>query len=161
MKKLTFFVLFSSLCLFVTAQDRATMGNPVIKFLPEGIVEFKADFSDLVATGKYRVGFGSEADRLTGAKLELLKDGKALTNALIRFDQKHTSNWWNVPQVLSQGFVASGADLPAKGAKLTFKVNVAKTDLDKVKKVFLFIAREYGPETWYLEDGTDLGDTNW
>jgi len=161
MKKLVLVALVFSFCLLLPAQDRATMSPPVIRAMPEGNVSFSAQFSDFAPTGEYRVGFGPATGKLAGAKLEVLKDGEAITVPSAAFDQGYASNWWNISKVALQGFQVTGSNLPPKSGKLTLRVTVPKTELDKVKKVYMLVSRKYGEDVWYIEDGTEMDESYW
>jgi hypothetical protein len=161
MKKLVLVALVLSFCMLLPAQDRATMSPPVIRAMPEGNVSFSAQFSDLSPNGEYRVGFGTATGKLGGMKLEILKDGTALSVPVASFDQGYASNWWNISKVALQGFQLSGNSLPPKSGKLTLRVTVPKVELDKVKKVYMLVSRKYGEDVWYIEDGTEMDESYW
>lgn len=161
MKKLVVVALAFSSFLFLAAQDRATMSPPVIRAMPEGNVSFSAQFSDFAPNGEYRVGFGPATGKLAGLKLEVLKDGTAISLPMASFDQGYASNWWNISKVALQGFQVAGGNLPDKSGKLTLRVTVPKAELDKVKKVYLLVSRKYGEDVWYIEDGTEMDESYW
>ncbi|RPI28281.1 MAG: hypothetical protein EHM61_05665 [Acidobacteria bacterium] len=161
MKKLLLVTLVLSSCLFVAAQDRATMSSPVIRAMPEGNVSFSAQFSDFASNGDYRIGFGPATGKLEGVKLELLKDGTAVTLTQSSFEQGYASNWWNISKVSLLGFHVAGPNIPPKSGKLTFRVTVPKVELDKHKKVYMLVARKYGEDVWYIEDGVEMDESYW
>ncbi len=160
MKKLVVVILFLSIGVFLSGQDRATMSAPVIRATPEGVT-FSASFTDLSPGGEYRLGLATAGGKLTGSKVELLKNGTAIQLQPTDFDQNYTSNWWNVPKVTVHGFSLAGTNVPAKTDKLTLRVTVSKEELDKQKKVYMLVARKYGEGVWYLEDGVEMNETNW
>jgi len=161
MKKLLVVTVVLSSFLFVAAQDRAVMSAPVIRAMPEGNVSFSAQFSDFASNGEYRVGFGPANGKLEGIKLELLKDGNPVSLQETSFEQGYASNWWNISKVSVQGFHLTGPNVPQQNQKLTFRVTVPKTELDKHKKVYMLIARKYGEDVWYIEDGAEMDETFW
>lgn len=162
MKKLVLVTLVLCFGLFLFAQEnRATMTAPVIRAMPEGNVSFSAQFTGLVGSGDYRLGFGAGSGKVPGAKIELLKNGNAVSLPLTGFEQGYCSNWWNINKVSIQGFLLSGNAVPSKDEKLTLKVTVPKAELDKVKKVYLLIARKYGTDVWYIEDGAEMDEAYW
>jgi len=160
MKKLVVVILFLSIGLFLSGQDRATMSAPVIRATPEGVT-FSASFSDFAPGGEYRLGIATAAGKLGSSKVELLKNGTAIQLQPVDFDQNYTSNWWSVPKVSVHGYTLSGNNVPAKTDKLTLRVTLSKDELDKQKKVYLLVARKYGENVWYLEDGVEMNEANW
>lgn len=162
MKNFAVLVLLSlTFSLPAGAQDRASMTAPVIKTTAEEVT-FTVRFEDFVSGSEYRLGVGTAAgNKLTNVKMELSRNDQALKKNLVNFDQGYTASWWNVDKVSVQGFVMTPAELPGKDQKLVLKVTVLRAEADKVKKIFVLVARKYGEDRWYVEDGVELNDSHW
>ena len=161
MTKLTRILL---LCLpssvFLYAQDRASMTSPVINTSKDEVI-FSTEVSSFVPGADYRLGLGSADPKLTTVKIELLKNEEAVANTLVSFVQEHTSGWWDVDKVSVRGFVLGRDELPAKGEKLRLRVTLSREQADQFKKLYVLVARKYGENLWYLEDGVELTDSHW
>lgn len=141
------------------AQNRASMESPVIKGEAD-VIKVSTRFKDFSATGDYRIGVGGEKNDLTGVQLELwAEDGIAVSAPMVDFTQGYTSSWWQVDEVRAKGFVFPESSLPGK--VLTLRVTVPRADADAAGRIFVFVAKKYGPTTWYLEDGTALKQEYW
>ena len=137
------------------------MSAPVIRAAPDGNVTFTAQFSEMAQTGEYRLGFAVPSGKISGAKLELLKNGNPVNLPLMDFEQGYCANWWGLTKVSAQGFVVLGNAIPGKEEKLTLRVTVPKVEMDKYKKVFLLVSRKYGTDVWYIEDGSEMDESFW
>lgn len=160
MKNLTFPMLLCVSCVFsISAQDRASMSPPVIKNTMEEMV-LAARFEDLAPGAQYRLGVGTDSGKIN-AKIELLKGNTLLQKNVVNFEQGYTSSWWNVERVFTQGFVLSQEDLPRENEQLTLRISIPRQELNKLKKLYILVARNYGETRWYVEDGIELDDTYW
>ena len=141
-------------------QDRASMKAPLIRTTAEEL-QLKAIFSDLIPGKKYRLGVGVAEGELTSVKLALKKDDQVLEKESVAFVQKHTSSWWGVNSISTQGYVLADTDLPEAGGELTLEVHISKQEADQLKQLFLLVARLYGADRWYPEDGMELKESDW
>ncbi|UCF38327.1 MAG: hypothetical protein JSU96_05605 [Acidobacteriota bacterium] len=148
------------LALPVAAQDNAVTSAPMVKSM-DGNVVFSIRVSSFVPGKNYRLGFGAAGDTAPVGTLKLTQDGKDVAAEALDFKQGYTSNWWGVEQVASKGFQLKAADLPPAGTELLFEVSLPQEAADQFNKLFIFVARDYGSNTWYLEDGSVLEDTYW
>lgn len=139
-------------------QNRAVMEPPIIKGSVDSI-SFTARFSELNPEKAYRIGVGVGKGALEGATIELESDDGALQAQVVDFTQGNTSSWWGVSEVTARGFLLEGESVP-KGT-VTLRFSIPRAAADKAKKLYVFVAKKYGPTTWYLEDGSELSDQYW
>ncbi len=139
-------------------QNRAVMEPPIIKGSTDTI-SFTARFSELNPEKAYRIGVGVGSGALEGATISLETEAGAVNSSLVDFTQGNTSSWWGVSEVSARGFLLEGASIPSEG--VTLRVSIPRSVADKVKKLYVFVAKKYGPTTWYLEDGSELSDEYW
>ncbi len=159
MKRISLFVLLAAVAVgMAPAQGRATMDSPVVRGTPD-TVTVVARFKDFSPDGSYRIGVGSVGD-LSGLVLALENDaGESLKFPTISFDQGYTGSWWAVDEVKARGYIFENAGLGGK--VLTLKAQVPRDKADAAGRFFVFVAKKYGPTTWYLEDGAELKKTHW
>ncbi|MGH9341715.1 MAG: hypothetical protein ACRD1R_19545 [Acidobacteriota bacterium] len=141
------------------AQGRASMSSPIIRTRADG-VSITANFNDFSAGKKYRIGIGTAEGSLAGATIELLKNNAPVPQQLTAFKQGYTSNWWNVNGITARGWVFDADDF-AGGEVLTLKVNIPRAEIDKLKSLYIIVAKDYGSDLWYLEDGSELTEKYW
>ena len=143
---------------FLTGQ--AVMSAPVLRTSPEEI-RFTARFSDFQAGEDYRIGVGTAGEKIQDATIELVKDTTVLPNQVETFEQGFSKSWFEVDKISVQGFVLPAAKLPAEGEALLLRVVVPRSEADRLKRMFVILARKYGPTRWYIEDGAEMNDTDW
>ena len=143
---------------FLTGQ--AVMSAPVLRTSPEEI-RFTARFSDFNAGEDYRIGVGTAGETIQGATIELVKDTTVLPNKLVTFEQGFAKLWFKVDKISVQGFVLPPSKLPAEGEALLLRVVVPRAEADRLKRMFVILAKKYGPTRWYIEDGAEMTDTDW
>lgn len=141
------------------AQDRAVMSAPVIRSTAEEIV-ISAKFTNFGADRHYRIGFGA-VEQVPQMTVELLKDDQPVQVEPTNFTQGNTSGWWQVEAVKARGYVLQGADLPGQEGNLVFRVTLKRSEAEKYAKLYIFVARNYGGNRWYLEDGTVIEKSDW
>jgi hypothetical protein len=148
-------VLFTTPAL---SQAGASMTAPVVRNT-EGKVIITTRISSFTAGGKYRVGIGCAAASAPGAQVEALKDGStALSLDAKTWAQKNTKDWWQVEPVQSIGFYLGPASLPEQ---VLFRITIPKEAADQYEKMYIFVSKDYGADTWYLEDGVELEKKYW
>lgn len=157
---LTFLVLAFFLTCPITGQERASMDPPVIRSGPE-FVSFSVRFSALSRGASYRVGLGAASAGLSKAQMELSVEGTPLDVELVDFKQGYTSSWWNVEEISALGYYLEGDKIPPEGSQIALKVSVSRAEADRVKSLYVFVAKKYGGTVWYLEDGAELTSQNW
>ena len=159
MRKFCLAIFFGFICnTFLVGQ--ATMSAPVLNPGPEEI-RFTAIFSDFQVGEDYRIGVGTEGEQIQNARIELIKDDKVLSNPIETFEQGFSSSWFEVEKISVWGYVLSSTKLPAKGESLLLRVVVPREEADRLQRMFVILARKYGPDRWYIEDGSELNDTLW
>lgn len=159
MKRILILPVAVLLLFALQAQNRAVMEPPIIKGTSED-VSFTARFSMLNPEKTYHLGVATGGGSLEGATIELSQDGNPIQLDLMDFTQKHTSSWWGVPEVKARGFLVEGSTI-TPGGDLTLKFSISRAAADRLKMIYVFVAKKYGPDTWYLEDGTELSDEYW
>lgn len=144
---------------WAAAQERASMSAPVIRSTAEELV-ISARFENFVADRSYRIGFGA-VDKVPEMTLELSHNDQPVSLEAQDFVQGNTSAWWRVEQVNARGYVLKGADLPEEAGALLFRVQLKRSEAEKYDRLFIFVARDYGNDRWYLEDGTVIEKSDW
>lgn len=136
------------------------MSTPIIKSSTDEI-SVTASFSDFEPGKDYRIGCGTAGPNFQAAKFFLTKDGSKWTRSLESYDQGFTSSWFEVDKVNSQGYILASSDLPGSGERLTFKITLDRNEAENLGKFYMFIARKYGPDTWYVIDGYEINKKHW
>lgn len=149
-------ILFPTL---LPAQDRVSMSAPVIR-TSTGEVSISARFQGLNPERNYRIGIGVTG-QFPESKIEIARDDTPVAASLDDFIQGHTSNWWGVEQLTARGFQLDGNDLGSASEELVLRISIPQAEADKLENIYLFISRNYGGKTWYLEDGADLDNSYW
>ena len=70
------------------------------------------------------------------------------------------SAYFEVDEILVQGFLFSSADLPDEGEEITLKVTIPRVEADKLKRFFIIIAKQFGPDRWYIMDGGEINESH-
>ena len=153
-------LLFLTPTSLLLAQDSATMSAPVVR-TAEGQVIFTTQVENFVAGSKYRVGIGGVGNSGPAASIELELGENALAKPETDFTQGYTSHWWGMDALKSRGVALAAGELPSKGQQLTVRVKVPRDNADAFDKLYIFVSRDYGGDTWYLEDGVELDKSYW
>jgi hypothetical protein len=153
-------LLFLSPAGLLIAQDSATMSAPVVR-TAEGQVEFTTRLQDFVPGSKYRIGIGGVGNNAPDATIEVKLGDTALSKSATDFTQGFTSHWWGMNELKSRGIALAASELPEQGQQLTFKVHLSREAADNFEKLYIFVSRDYGGSTWYLEDGVELDQSYW
>ena len=141
-------------------QDRASMEAPLIRTTSED-VSLRVGFSDLILGKTYRIGVGTAQGQLASAQLQLKKGDEILEKETVLFVQQHTSSWWGVDSISAEGYELADTDLPEPGQELILEVRISKEEAVQLKQLFLLVARLYGANRWYPEDGMELKESDW
>ena len=155
-------VLFAAVLLPAVSSlaQRASMESPIVKTSSEQVT-FTAGFSSFEPEAEYRIGVGTGGASLEKATIQFeTENGEALRVGLVDFKQGHTSSWFDVPEIAARGFIRSG-DILSAGRRIILKFSIPRRDADAIKKIYVFVAKRYGPETWYLEHGAEVNDEHW
>lgn len=140
------------------AQVGASMTAPVVRN-KEGQVIITTRISSFTAGGKYRIGIGCASASAPGARVEAMENG---TNPLAletkTWTQKNTKDWWQVEPIQSTGFFLGPSNLPEQ---ILFRITIPKKAADQYDILYIFVSKDYGSETWYLEDGVELEKKYW
>ena len=142
------------------AQDSATTTAPIVKS-SEAEVIISVRVKDFVPGKNYRLGLGAAGSAFPEGTYTLKKNDQPLSLAVADFTQKYTQDWWGVAQVAAKGFQLSASELPPAGTELLFSVAIPRDTASKFEKLFIFVSRDYGSGTWYLEDGSELDNSYW
>jgi len=138
--------------------QRASMDAPVVRGAPDEVI-VSARFTQFVSGSEYRVGVGASGD-LAGLTMTLDQEGTVVSADITSFDQPQS--WWSdAGQLKAKGFLLQDSELPPTGEALSLKVTVPRASADAAGAFFIFVAKRYGPNTWYLEDGSEINDTHW
>jgi len=137
----------------VIAQTRAALSQPVIRRSGDEVL-LVCRVTDMNPNYKYRIGFGT-AETPLEVERELSRDGRVMTEKQGTFKQGYASNWWGVESVQSFGVTFGGGD------EVSISARVNREHARTFERVFLFVAREYSADTWYLEDGIELKRSHW
>lgn len=163
MKRTTIFAVVIFVLPTALWAQRASMESPIIKSTPDAI-SFTANFSQLDPNGTYRIGVGASGTHIEGAQLALqTSQGAALPVKPRGFKQGHASSWWGVSEIAAQGFDLVDPLISQAAGRFVLRFQVPRSVIDRlqVKSIYVFVAKKYGPETWYLEDGAELSDQYW
>jgi hypothetical protein len=144
----------------VLAQASASMTAPIIRSA-EGSIRMSVHFTNFAPSSRYRIGLGIPGDVTPDVTLELHENETAVSKEPVDFIQKNTNHWWGVPQIAARGFALSASDLAGEGKELVFRMSIPRESAEKAGKLYIFISRDYGANTWYLEDGSELDESNW
>lgn len=151
---------FLSLAFHGLLLGQAEMSAPALRAGAEEI-QLTARFSNFSKGESYRLGVGTSSAQLQNTKIELLKGETILTNKLVNFQQGYTKSWFEVDKILVQGFVFASDEGPAQSEELTLRVTLPRDEADKQKRLFLILAKEYGPDVWYVQEGAEVDDSLW
>ncbi len=137
----------------------ATMQAPVVQGSADEI-SLVASFDGFSDDSEYRIGVGSTGSKVPGLWLALYNgDDDALAHPVQEFEQGNTKSWWSVDQVSAKGYVFSGKELGSE--EVTLKVKVSRTEAEAAKALYVFVAKKYGKDHWYLEDGVEVNEKHW
>ena len=153
------FTVLALVATWAAAQERASMSAPVIRSTAEELI-ISARFEDFVADRSYRIGFGA-VDKAPEMTLELMLGDEPVSLEAQDFVQGNTSAWWRVEHVNARGYFLKGEDLPEEGGALVLRVRLNRSEAEKYDRLFIFVARDYGNDRWYLEDGTVIEKSDW
>ena len=158
------FVLLTFIWVILTwpllSQSRVSMAAPVLKAEAEQI-SFTTKFSDFVAGSDYRLGVGTTGDKIDGAEIELSKGDAPLSKELISFTQGFATAYFEVEEIFVQGFSFPSADLPGEGELVAMKVTIPRAEAERLERLFIIVAKQFGPDRWYIMDGGEINDSHW
>lgn len=160
--KLIFSVLvlcLFSICLTPLMGQGATMGSPVVRIV-ENDVRISVRLENFNAEDSYRIGVGVAGETAPSADMTLTV-GANTVGEVTEFIQGFTAHWWDVEQIAAKGLVLSGENLPASGEEGSLQITIPRDSLENTEKLYIFISKDYGSETWYLEDGSELDQSFW
>lgn len=142
----------------IQAQERVSMSAPIIRSTGEELI-LTVKVENFANDKSYRVGVAMAGAKAPDAKLELMKEDSPVNAEAVEFVQENTKGWWGVDSIKAKGYNLGPAGLPEEG--LTMRVTIPKDVADGYEKLYLFISRDYGSGRWYLEDGTELAQSDW
>lgn len=144
----------------VLAQGSVTMSPPVLRSTAEGVT-FTARFSDFSPGSEYRIGVGTTGDKINNLQLELLRGDAARPVPMSTFTQGHTAQWFQVNEIVMNGFVLLGPEVPGPGEEIVLKASVPRSEADRLQKMFVIVAKKYGADVWYIMDGSEMDKSYW
>jgi hypothetical protein len=125
------------------------------------MVIVSARVSNFVPGKSYRLGVGCAGDKQLAAEVALSKADAPITKDSVEFKQGNTAHWWNVPELWCVGFTFTPDELSTQGLEFKLTASVDREVADACGKLYIFVSRDYGSSTWYLEDGSELEKTLW
>ena len=152
------FCLFS-LCFATVSAQGVTMGSPVVRIV-EGNVMISVRAESFNAGDKYRIGVGVEGETPLAAEMTFTKGAETI-GEVSEFTQGFTAHWWNVEQIICKGIELSGDMLPGSGEEGSLQISIPRGELEGKEKIYIFVSKDYGSSTWYLEDGSELDKSFW
>jgi hypothetical protein len=144
--------------MLVQAQERVSMSAPIIRSTGEDLV-FTVRFESFADGRAYRLAVAAAGAKAPDVVLELLKGEEPMQLKPAEFLQENTKGWWGVDSIHARGYTLGPAGLPDE--IVTFKVTITRDAADQHDKLYLFVSRDYGSGRWYLEDGTELAQSDW
>lgn len=136
------------------------MSAPILR-TSEGKVIISVHIKDFAPGKDYRIAVASSIDSKIEATVELTLNDTPLSVTATKFKQKNPGQWWGVSQFNATGFELKAAQLPPAGQDLVLKAEVDHDEATAVGKLYVFVARDYGSDTWYLEDGSEIDKSVW
>lgn len=136
------------------------MSAPLLQVTPQEI-SLTARFFNFVRGSYYRLGIGTTGEKINNLEMEILKGNAVLAKELISFEQGFAQPWFEVDQIFVQGFHFLRAEVPEAGEELTLKVSLPRIEGERHERLFVIIARRYGLDRWYIEDGIELEKSHW
>ena len=141
-------------------QDRVSLSAPILKSSPDQI-SFTTRFSSFASGSDYRLGVGTTGDEIEGIEFELTQDDTPLSKKLVSFRQGFASAYFEVEEILVQGFLFSSADLPGEGEEVAMKVTIPRAEAKRLGRLFIIVTKQFGPDRWYIMDGAEINDSHW
>ncbi|HSR51848.1 MAG TPA: hypothetical protein VLV83_13545 [Acidobacteriota bacterium] len=159
-QKTTFLIiLLAAAALVLAAAGRAEMAAPILKTSTEEIV-VTASFTSFDPESNYRIGVGSPAKTINDYQMTLEQSEKPLPVRESTFTQGYLSAWFGLEEIPAKGFVFSGSDL-TPDVRVQLQITMPRAEADRLNRFFIFVAKDYGSDTWYLEDGSEIRKENW
>lgn len=148
-----------SMCFATVLAQGVTMGSPVVRIV-EGDVLINVRVESFNAGDSYRIGVGVAGEAALPVEMTFIKAGNPV-GEVTEFTQGFTAHWWNVEQIICKGINLSGDMLPSDGEEGSLQISIPRTNMENVEKIYIFVSKDYGSETWYLEDGSELDKSFW
>jgi len=148
-----------SMCIATVVGQGVTMGSPVVRIV-EGNVLVSVRLETFNPGDTYRIGVGVAGDTAPDADMTFTVGGEAV-GEVSEFTQGFTAHWWNVEQITCKGMELSGDMLPATGDEGSLQITIPRASLENTEKIYIFVSKDYGSDTWYLEDGSELDKSFW
>jgi len=130
-RTLTF--LWIMLTAALVGQNRVSLSAPILRGEPDQI-SFTTRFSSFVSGSDYRLGVGTTGDEIEGIEVELTQGDSPLSKKRASFRQGFASAYFEVEEILVQGFLFPAADLPSEGEEVAMKVTIPRTEADRLKR---------------------------
>ena len=135
------------------------MSSPVVRMV-EGEVLISVRLGTFDPGGTYRFGVGVAGDTALPADMTFTVAG-APVGEVTEFTQGFTAHWWTVEQIICKGMEISGDMIPASGQEGSLQISIPRESLANPEKIYIFVSKDYGSDTWYLEDGSELDKSFW
>jgi len=144
----------------LVGQGRVSLSAPILKGEPDQI-SFTTRFSGFVSGSDYRLGVGTTGEDIEGIEVELTQGDTPLSKTRASFRQGFASAYFEVEEILVQGFLFPSSDLPGQGEEVAMKVTIPRTEADSLERIFIIVAKQFGPDRWYIMDGAEINDSHW
>ncbi len=144
----------------LAGQGRVSLSAPILKGEPDQI-SFTTRFSSFVSGSDYRLGVGTTGDKIEGIEVELTQGDTPLSKKQASFRQGFATAYFEVEEILVQGFLFPATDLPGEGEEVAMKVTIPRSEADRLKRLFIIVAKQFGPDRWYIMDGAEINDSHW
>jgi len=144
----------------LVGQGRVSLSAPILRGEPDQI-SFTTRFSSFVSGSDYRLGVGTTGEEIEGIEVELTQGDTPLSKTRASFRQGFASAYFEVEEILVQGYLFPAADLPSEGEEVAMKVTIPRTEADRLGRLFIIVAKQFGPDRWYIMDGAEINDSHW
>ncbi|HSR66875.1 MAG TPA: hypothetical protein VLU25_02945 [Acidobacteriota bacterium] len=159
-QKAVFLIIpLAAAALALAAAGRAEMAAPILKTSTEEIV-LTASFTSFDPGADYRIGVGAPARTINDYQMVLEQADKPMPVRETNFVQGYLSAWFGLEEVPAKGFVFKGSDVNPD-VRVQLQITLPRAEADRLQRFFVFVAKSYGPDTWYLEDGSEIRKENW
>jgi hypothetical protein len=148
-----------SMCFATVIGQGVTMGSPVVRMVESNVL-INVRVESFNAGDKYRIGLGVAGEAAIPAEMTFTKGGGPV-GEVSEFTQGFTAHWWHVDQLMCRGFELTGDMVPMEGEEGTLQMSIPKTCLEGRENIYIFVSKDYGSDTWYLEDGSELDKSFW
>ncbi len=135
----------------------AEMSVPILKTTPE-LISVTTSFSAFEPGAEFRIGVGASGP-MDNLEITLKEEGDDVPLGIVDFKQGYMSSWFEVDEVEAKGYTLGSKF--SGDRRVTMKVTFPRPVADRLGKFYVFVSKKYGPNIWYLEDGSEIDKSNW